>query len=139
VPDDDELVDALVQSSFAVTAVLTRIGTAHDLSLTQLRVLAILRDRRPRMTALADHLGLDRSSLSGLVDRAAQRGLVRRAPAEADRRAVEVFLTPDGHELAERLYGEILAALTPLLDRLALAERRRLRALLERLLGDRTD
>ncbi|TCK27506.1 MarR family winged helix-turn-helix transcriptional regulator [Pseudonocardia endophytica] len=134
-PDDDGLVDALVQSSFAVTAVLTKVGTAHDLSLTQLRVLAILRDRRPRMTALADHLGLDRSSLSGLVDRAARRGLVQRAPTGTDRRVVEVFLTPEGHELANRLYAEILAALSPVLERLAPAERRRLQALLERTLG----
>ena len=66
---DDELMDGLVQVSFAVVATLTQLGAAYDLSLTQLRVLAILRDREPRMAELADHLGLDRSTVSGLIDR----------------------------------------------------------------------
>jgi len=38
--------------------VLNRIGTEHDLSLTQLRVLGILRDRRVKMSELAGYLGL---------------------------------------------------------------------------------
>ena len=49
----DDLIDALVTASFATMAVLTRIAAEHDLSLTQLRVLAILRDRRVKMTELA--------------------------------------------------------------------------------------
>ena len=48
-PGQEELVDALVRSSFAVMAVLSRIGAEHDLSLTQLRMLGILRDRRVTM------------------------------------------------------------------------------------------
>ncbi|MGY1962144.1 MarR family transcriptional regulator [Nocardia gipuzkoensis] len=59
-------------------AVLTRIGSEHDLSLTQLRLLGLLRDRRPRMTDLAAFLGLDKSTMSGLVERAERRGLVAR-------------------------------------------------------------
>lgn len=49
-PDDDStdaLVDGLVRSAFQVMGVLTRIGAEYDLSLTQLRVLGILRDRTP--------------------------------------------------------------------------------------------
>ncbi len=97
-----ELIDALVRSSFEVMAVLSRIGAEHDLSLTQLRVLGILRDRRIRMSELAGYLGLDKSTVSGLVDRAEKRGLVQRAPSPADGRAVDVFLTAAGTELAER-------------------------------------
>lgn len=40
-------------------AVLTKVAADNELSLTQLRVLAILRDRRLRMTALAGYLGLE--------------------------------------------------------------------------------
>ena len=54
--DDQALIDALARTSFVVMAVLNRIGAEHDLSLTQLRVLAILRDRRGRMSDLADYL-----------------------------------------------------------------------------------
>lgn len=63
-------------------------------SLTQLRLLGVLRDRRPRMTELAAFLGLDKSTLSGLVDRAERRGLVARDKNPQDRRVVDVFLTP---------------------------------------------
>ena len=71
-----DLIDALVQASFATMAVLNKIGAEHDLSLTQLRVLAILRDRRLKMSELADYLGLDKSTMTGLVDRAEKRGLL---------------------------------------------------------------
>src|SRR3954462_10769404 len=71
-------VDVLVQLSFLVQGVLGRIAAEHDLSLTQVRLLGILRDRRPGMLELARHLGLDKSSMTGLVARAEKRGLVRR-------------------------------------------------------------
>jgi DNA-binding MarR family transcriptional regulator len=131
----DGLVDALAQTAFAITAVLTRGAAGHDLSLTQLRVLAILRGRRLRMSALADHLGLERSTLSGLVDRAESRGLVARAPSPEDRRVVEVLLTPAGVGLAERVTDDIGRELTPLTETLAGRERRQLQGLLERMLG----
>src|SRR5687768_4655520 len=100
----DALVDALVRTTFQVAGVLTRIGAERDLSLTQLRVLGFLRDRRPRMTELAGFLGLDKSTLSGLIDRAERRGLVARGKNPQDRRVVDVFLTPAGLELAEQVY-----------------------------------
>lgn len=133
-PGQRDLVDALVRSSFAVMAVLSRIGAEHDLSLTQLRVLGILRDRRVTMSELADHLGLDKSTISGLVSRAGQRGLLERSPNPADGRAVDVFLTAAGTELAERGAAQIAQALSPRTSELTPAQARQLTALLERLL-----
>src|SRR6202050_456702 len=95
-----ELGDALVMTSFATMAALNRVAAEHDLSLTQLRVLAILRDRRVRMSELADYLGLDKSTISGLVDRAEKRGLLQREANPADGRATDVFLTAEGMQLA---------------------------------------
>jgi DNA-binding MarR family transcriptional regulator len=131
----DGLVDALVQAAFVTMAVLSKVGADNDLSLTQLRVLAILRDRRLRMTALADYLGLEKSTMTGLVDRAEKRGLLERAPNASDGRAVDVFLSPDEAELADRLYARIGRSLSPMTNELAPAERRRLQTLLERMLG----
>ena len=45
--DQTLLIDALVRVAFFTTAALSRIAADHDLSLTQLRVLAILATARP--------------------------------------------------------------------------------------------
>jgi DNA-binding MarR family transcriptional regulator len=131
----DALVDALAQSGFAVMGVLTRIAAAHDLSLTQMRVFAILRDRRPRMAELADYLGLEKSTMSGLVDRAERRGLLERGRTADDGRAVHVSLTAAGVELATRVQAEVRLALTPATDRLDADSRATLTRLLEQMLG----
>jgi len=114
-------------------AVLNEVGGDNDLSLTQLRVLAILRDRRLGMTALAEYLGLEKSTMTGLVERAEKRGLLARVPNAVDGRVVEVRLAKKGAGLADRLYGQVRESLSSLFDGLAPAERRRLQALLERL------
>ncbi|GGP68322.1 MarR family winged helix-turn-helix transcriptional regulator [Saccharothrix coeruleofusca] len=133
---DDALEDALVRVSFRVMAVLTRIGSEHDLSLTQLRLLGLLRDRRPRMTDLAAFLGLDKSTMSGLVERAERRGLVARGKSPEDRRVVDVTITPAGRELAERLQEEVNATLAPFTDRLEPADRHLLTHLLDTIAGN---
>jgi MarR family transcriptional regulator, lower aerobic nicotinate degradation pathway regulator len=132
---DGELRDALVQVSFAVTAVLSRVAAEYDLSLTQLRVLGILRDRNPTMAELATYLGLERSTVSGLVDRAVQRGLVEKTAHPADARSVRVGLTPEARRLATRILAEIGELMKPLTGRLPVAERRRLAALLTKTLA----
>jgi DNA-binding MarR family transcriptional regulator len=127
------LMDSLVQVSFTVIAMLSRVAAEHDLSLTQLRVLAILRDREPTMAELAGYLGLERSSVSGLIDRAARRGLVRRDASDEDGRAVRVSLTPAGQRLASlgaREVGDLITAMT---RGLGPADRKRLGVLLGRL------
>lgn len=109
-PDDDDstdaLVDGLVRSAFQVMGVLTRLGAEHDLSLTQLRVLGILRDRTLRMSDLAAFLGLDKSTMSGLIARAERRGLLTRGTSPGDKRAVVVLITDEGRALIQRLYEE---------------------------------
>lgn len=122
--------DALVQATFQVTGVLSRIGAENDLSLTQLRVFGILRDRRPRVTELAAHLGLDKSTISGLIDRAERRGFLARARNAEDGRAVDVFLTPAGHEMTARIYDEVRRELHPMMDVLSGEQREKLHDLL---------
>jgi DNA-binding MarR family transcriptional regulator len=133
-PAPPEVMDSLVQVSFTVMAFLNQAASAHDLSLTQLRTLAILRDRQPKMAELAAYLGLDRSSVSGLIDRAVGRGLVRRLASIDDGRAVRVTLTADGRRLARVLTAEIGALIAPLAEHLSPTEQKRLSSLLIRLL-----
>jgi DNA-binding MarR family transcriptional regulator len=105
------LTDALVQLMFSIQALLAAVAGSEDLSLTQVRLLGILRDREPGIIELADMLGLDKSSVSGLVERAERRGLVRRAPAAGDGRAIRVLLTRAGRanvrRVGERVSREI--------------------------------
>jgi MarR family transcriptional regulator, lower aerobic nicotinate degradation pathway regulator len=129
------VMDGLVQASFGVMALLSQVAAAHDLSVTQLRVLAILRDREPRMAELAAHLGLEKSSVSGLIDRAVRRGLVRRGTGGDDARAVRVGLTPEGGRLARALTERVAEALAPAIGTLGPADQRRLAGLLEKLLA----
>ncbi|MFC4117883.1 MarR family winged helix-turn-helix transcriptional regulator [Nonomuraea zeae] len=114
----DDVMDALVRTTFEVAGVLTRIGGEHDLSLTQLRVLGILRDRRARVTELAAYLGLDKSTMSTLIARAERRGLLTRGKNPHDGRVVEVYMTPAGLELAKRVEDDIRRALGPATGRL---------------------
>jgi len=134
---DEGLADALVTAAFVTMAVLNKIGAENDLSLTLIRVLGILWDRRPRMTELADYLGLEKQTMSGLIARAEQRGLVARAPNEEDRRATDVFLTGDGAKLVKRLRVQGQQALAPLTRQLSVSERNRLEELLQRMLKTR--
>lgn len=110
--------DALVETSFLVMGVLTEVAGRHGLSLTQLRVFGIIRDREPRISDLAGFLGLDKSTVTGLVDRAAARGLVERVRHESDARSVRIRLTEDGQALAAVVHDEVRSELAGHLDRL---------------------
>jgi MarR family transcriptional regulator, lower aerobic nicotinate degradation pathway regulator len=131
----DELRDALAQMSFTLMAVLTEVAAEHDLSLTQLRVLGILRDREPTMAELANFTGLERSTISGLIDRAAHRGLVARTADPHDGRSVRVTLTDSARELVPQVTGAIGDRIEPLTSRLNTGEQKRLTALLAKALG----
>jgi DNA-binding MarR family transcriptional regulator len=132
-----ELVEALGAVAFAVMGVLTKLAAAHDLSLTQLRLLGLLRDRQLTISELAHALGLDRSSVSGLVDRTEKRGLVQRKPNAADARSVLVTVSPDGAEAFADGATEMAQLLSSLTDALSPAEANRLTALLERMIEHR--
>jgi len=131
----DDLRDALVQISFALMAALTEVAAEHDLSLTQLRMLGILRDREPTMADVATFTGLERSTISGLIDRAAQRGLVVRTADPHDGRSVRVSLTKRARRLVPEVTAAIADRIKPLTGHLSAAEQKRLTALLTKALG----
>lgn len=134
---DEGLADALVTTAFITMAVINKIGAENDLSLSLIRVLGILSDRRPRMAELADYLGLEKQTMSGLIARAEKRGLVARAPNEEDRRATDVFLTSEGSELVKRLHIQGKQALAPVIDQLSASDQQLLQELLQRMLETR--
>jgi DNA-binding MarR family transcriptional regulator len=116
-------------------AALTEVAAEHDLSLSQLRVLGILRDRQPTMADLATYTGLERSTVSGLIDRATQRGLVTKTSDPVDGRSVRVTLTAQARALEPQITWAIDERIAPLTVRLSSSEQKRLTALLTKALG----
>jgi DNA-binding MarR family transcriptional regulator len=123
---EPELVDGLVQLSFLIQEILSQAAVRHDLSVAQLRLLGVLRDREPGMQELARYLKLDKSSVTGLIDRAERRGLVRRTAHPQDGRAVRVAATAYGQELAALGAAEIARQVAGLASALPGADRARL-------------
>lgn len=127
-------VDGLAQLSFVIQNTLERRAGEHDLSIIQTRLLGILRDRTPTMNQLAKLLELDKSSVSGLVDRAERRGLVVRLPSTADRRAVLVSLTKQGREQVAKVAARFESDVAEILAALPNADRKVLSGLVSRVL-----
>jgi MarR family transcriptional regulator, lower aerobic nicotinate degradation pathway regulator len=127
-------VDGLAQLSFVITGMLERRAAEHELSIPATRLLGVLRDREPTMQELARLLDLDKSSVTGLVDRAERRGLVARAPSPADGRATLVRLTDAGRALVSGAAELFAADVTALLGQLAPQDRATLSQLVSRLL-----
>jgi DNA-binding MarR family transcriptional regulator len=104
------------------------------LSVAQAPVLVVLREsRRPMMiTEIARSLHLETPSVTTMVDRLSERGLVERVKDSKDRRKALVSLTRKGKNLVEstrepghRLEEEMFGALNS-------AERKTLRTLLQK-------
>lgn len=115
-------------------AALERRASAAGVSLSLTRVLGILRDRRPTMHELARLMELDKSSVTGLVERAERRGFTERARSPHDGRSVLVTLTEQGRELVTRVAAEFERDVEDLLSELPSSDRALLTALTERLL-----
>ncbi len=127
-------VDGLAQLAFVVHGILERRAAEHDVSIIQVRLLGVLRDRLPTMNELGKLLGLDKSSVSGLVDRAERRGLVARSPSAEDRRAVRVSLTDRGRLLVSGAAAGFGADVSAVLDLLPESDRDTLSGIVSRLL-----
>ena len=127
-------VDALAQLSFLIQGTLERRASEHDLSMIQIRLLGVLRDRTPTMNELAKLLELDKSSITGLVDRAERRGLVRRIPSKTDGRAVQVSLTDAGRSRVAEVAASFEVDVAAILASLASSERKALSAMVSRVL-----
>lgn len=127
-------IDGLAQLTFLVQGALARRAAEEGLSLAQVRLGGILRDRRPTMNELATLLELDKSSVTGLVDRAEGRGLVERVASTADRRVVLVKLTAKGRALVSRVASGFAKDVSEMLECLPAADRHALAGLLRQLL-----
>lgn len=127
------LIDTLTHGAATVQRVLDRAAVESGVSPAQGRMLRALAGGAPTISELAAQLGLDKSSTSGLVDRAQARGLIRRVPSQLDRRSVRVRLTAAGRELAADVAALVAEDLEELLEPLSSTDLTALAAALARL------
>ena len=109
--DRDAAMTAIAQDEAALLRLFSRSQfTAllqSALTMQQLKVLLLLHGDGPLMShELADALRISPASVTGLVDRLVDRGLVRRVADPADRRARHVHPTTEGSRLVEQLMAE---------------------------------
>lgn len=128
------LADALVRLSHLVQHVFADVSRRHDLTPQQAQLLCMLIKGPVGMTDLSRQLHLERSSLTGLVDRVEQRGLVARTRDSRDRRACQIALTSHGARLAVTSHEEVTARMETLAGELDPATRATLIAVITQLL-----
>jgi len=94
-----ELLRAYLDAVVLSEALQTRIWEAAELTLTQVRALRKLRHEDKPLGQLGAELALAPPSMTRLIDRLEERGLIERTRDEDDRRRVVARLTPAGRRL----------------------------------------
>lgn len=125
---------ALLRAAAAVSEIYDEVSGEHGVSTQQARLLWVLARSPRNMLGLGSVLRLGKSTMTGIVTRMEESGLVERRPDPADRRHLIVTPTPAGIELAERIEQSLRGRITSLLAGLRPAESQRLGALLSRVI-----
>jgi DNA-binding MarR family transcriptional regulator len=132
---DDALLFAMLRLvDLAVRPLQGDLGRHHGLALSEWRTLAVV-EARPgcAATEIARHSGLDKMSVSrALASLEADGRIARRADPRDARRSLAV-LTPAGRALCRALRDPAADCEAALVAALGVAERRQLRALVERM------
>jgi DNA-binding MarR family transcriptional regulator len=123
----------LVRLSFLVQSVYAEVSARYGLTVPHAQLLCVVKDKPRGMTELAEMLRLEKSSLSGLVDRVERRALVRRTVSPLDRRAVSVETTPEGKSIVDAFYDEVSDRLLSIVSDLSAADRERFARLATRI------
>jgi DNA-binding MarR family transcriptional regulator len=119
----DDLLDELSAWSPRERVGAFRHWLRGSLSLIHLHVLTVIESDGPLpMSKLADALDVSVASMTGIVDRMEERGLVERRREVGDRRVVLVHGTDAGDAVFRDLATERRGHIAPLLDRMTDAE-----------------
>jgi DNA-binding MarR family transcriptional regulator len=106
------VMDAVVLTLARLARLLERACT--ELTLSQYRLLAMIADGAERASQIAGRLAVTKPTVSATIDTLVERGLVSRAIADDDRRALRLQITAEGRAVlgaAERGMREQLDAL----------------------------
>jgi DNA-binding MarR family transcriptional regulator len=132
-----QLAAGLVRLSFLVQREYGEVSRANGLTPQQGQLLCVLLGGPVGMAELGCSLHLEKSSMTGLIDRAERRGLVIRVRDCRDRRAYQVALTDQGAELAARFHDHVCRAMESLAGELAPTDQRHLSGAINEILTGR--
>jgi DNA-binding MarR family transcriptional regulator len=84
-----------------------------------LAIEGLPKDMVPSISTLAERMQLNHNSMVELIDRCEERGLIKRARSDSDRRQVELAITNEGYAVLRRLASaarQELRAIGPVLS-----------------------
>ena len=93
-----------------------------ELTISQVRTLALLQQEPQRMGSISAYLGGTLSSATSIVDRLVDRELVERSQDPDDRRVVICRLTPQGREAIEQFWRIARMSIVELAEQLDTGE-----------------
>ncbi len=113
---------------------LRRQVEAHGLSFTEFGVLEVLLHKGPLpIGEIGNRILLTSGSMTYVIDKLEQRGLIDRRACEEDRRIIYAELTEQGRTLIETVFSEHAALIRRLMQELRPAEKETVTNLLKRL------
>lgn len=135
-PEAPGVAAALVRLSFLVQSVYAEVCSQHGLTPPQAQLLCVVSECPRRMSELAPMMRLEKSSLSGLVDRVERKGWVRRVASPEDGRAITVELTTGGRRLADVFHARATEQLTEMVACMPSDERRAFASIADRIVSE---
>lgn len=99
--EDIGVASGLVRLSFLVQSVYAEVCESFDLTPQQAQLLCVLAESPKSSANIGQVMHLEKSSISGLVDRVEKKGLVRRVASKDDGRSITVELSRPGKKIAD--------------------------------------
>lgn len=128
-----DLTGGLIRTAALVHDVLAAASAEHGLTPQQSQLMCVVGDAPSSMVHLGAQLRIGKSSMTGLVHRAEQAGLVQRAPAPHDGRSTLITLTHEGRDANAAYRATVGARIAQIVSSLAPAERTVLEAALSKI------
>lgn len=102
-----DLTVGLIRSAALVQDILAAASGEHELTAQQAQLMCVVGEKPSSMMRLGALLRIGKSSMTGLVRRAEQAGLVQRAPDPDDGRSTLIMLTEKGRRANTAFRGTV--------------------------------
>lgn len=133
-PDDVAMLETMVRVSLRLRLRGIDLESSTGLAGRELDLVALLTQSGPTsVKSLVADLALPRSTMTAIVDRLQERGLVLRHPNPEDRRSVVLEATPAAHEALRRYHEGMMKLVDHMKKTMSEAEVAEFHRLLEKL------